>query len=108
MKDLTKKYYKIKEVAEMFELNNSTLRYWESCFDTLRPLKTKGNERLYSHENIRLVEQIVDLTRNKGLTLNGARKIIQSPTLQTTQPVEELVEKLLNIKAELLAIKKYL
>jgi DNA-binding transcriptional MerR regulator len=108
VKTLDKKYYKIKEVAEMFAVNASTLRYWETCFEKLKPLKTKGNERMYSHENIRLIEQIVALTRQKGLTLSGAKKILQSPSLQSQKPVDELVEKLQLIKDEIQSIKKFL
>lgn len=72
-----KKNFKIGEVAKMFGVNTSLLRFWETEFEELTPLKTKGGERIYREEHINLIEQIYDLTKNKGYTIPGAKEVLK-------------------------------
>lgn len=70
----TKKlYYKIGEVAEMFDLNTSTIRFWESEFEVLRPRKNAAGNRKYTERDIRYIQIIYQLVKVKGYTLQGAK-----------------------------------
>ena len=73
-----KTYYSIKEVAEMFDLNESTLRYWEQEFSFLRP-KTSGPARIrqYQEKDIEQVKLIHNLVKIRGFKLSAAREILQ-------------------------------
>ena len=68
-----KLYYTITEVATMFSINASKLRFYENEFETLQPKKNGANKRLYTKANIDHLREILDLTQNKGYTLPGAR-----------------------------------
>ncbi len=71
--EIKKLYYRIGEVAEMFKVNTSTIRYWESEFDVLRPRKsTKGN-RLFTERDLRYLQIIYQLVKVKGYTIQGAK-----------------------------------
>ncbi|MCO6495889.1 MAG: MerR family transcriptional regulator [Bacteroidetes bacterium] len=71
-----RKNFRIGEVAKMFKVNTSLLRFWEKEFEELKPHKTKGGERIYREEQIKLISQIYDLTKVKGYTLSGAKEIL--------------------------------
>ncbi|MGB4341917.1 MAG: MerR family transcriptional regulator, partial [Dysgonamonadaceae bacterium] len=64
-------YYSIKEVADHFAVNVSLLRFWEKEFDNINPKKTAGGTRQYTKEDIRQVEIVYHLVKDKGLTLEG-------------------------------------
>ena len=70
----TKIYYTIGETAQMLGVNTSTLRFWETEFDCLRPTKTARGERRYTHGDIDLLRHILYLTHEKGFTLEGAKE----------------------------------
>jgi len=71
--EVKKIYYRIGEVAKMFNVNTSTIRYWESEFDVLRPRKsTKGN-RLFTERDMRYLQVIYQLVKVKGYTIQGAK-----------------------------------
>ena len=72
--ELTKKYYRIGDVAELLELPQSTLRFWESEFSELRPKRNKKGTRLYTPNDIDILRLIRFLVKDKGLTLDGARE----------------------------------
>jgi len=100
-----KKYFRIGDVAAKFNVNASLLRYWETQFEELKPLKTKGKERLYTLDNIKLIEQIFELTKTKGYTLAGAKEILSSSKGKLEHQIE-IKEKLLKIKGFLEDLKK--
>ena len=77
-KDLTKLYYSIGEVAEMFGVTTSLIRYWESEFPTLRPGKNNRGERKFTARDIEQIELIYNLVKERGFTLEGAKKEISS------------------------------
>ena len=72
-KQMQRLYYSISEVAKMFDVNESTLRFWEKEFDIIQPRKTAKGTRFYRQEDIESVRLIYHLVKEKGLTLAGAR-----------------------------------
>ena len=73
-----KLYFKIGEVAELTGIKPHVLRYWESEFKSIRPTKSRTNQRLYRRQDIELVLQLKDLLYNQGFTIAGARKQLRS------------------------------
>ena len=71
-----KRYFTIGEASKICDVKAHVLRYWESEFQELQPIKRKGNRRYYQQKDIILVLQIKDLLQNKGFTIDGARNII--------------------------------
>lgn len=72
-----KYYYSIGEVAKMFNVNTSLIRYWENEFDVLRPRKNKKGNRLFTQRDVRYVHVIYHLTKVKGYTLAGAKMALK-------------------------------
>ena len=72
-----KYYYSIGEVAAMFNVNTSMIRYWEKEFDVLRPRKNKKGNRLFTERDIRYVHVIYQLLKVKGYTLAGAKQALK-------------------------------
>ncbi|MFX6315260.1 MerR family transcriptional regulator, partial [Acinetobacter baumannii] len=68
-----KLYYSISEVAEWFKVNPSLLRFWESEFDILQPRKNRKGDRLFKKEDIKNLELIYYLLRNKKYSIEGAK-----------------------------------
>ena len=101
-----KLYYSITEVSEMFELNASTLRFWEKEFDFLSPTKNKKGNRLFTQKDIDSIAQIVDLVKQKGYTLQGAKEQIKNKSnLKSATTINaEVIEKLKKIKAKLIKL----
>ena len=73
----TKTYYTIGEVANMFGLNTSNIRYWENEFSILRPRKNKKGNRLFTERDVRYVHVIYQLLKVKGYTLAGAKQALK-------------------------------
>lgn len=103
-----KLYYNISEVAAMFGLNESTLRYWEKEFPFLKP-KTKGPSlvRQYSEKDIEQIRLIHNLVKVRGFKLAAAKKIINNNRTGADKTAEVL-ERLMGIKDELTAMKHQL
>ena len=104
-KDL-KRYYSIREVAEMFGLNESTLRYWETEFPYLKP-KTSGPAKIrqYQEKDIEQIRLIHHLVKVRGFKLAAAKKIINSNRDGADRRAEVLT-RLIDIRADLQALKK--
>ena len=98
-------YYSIKEVADHFAVNVSLLRFWEKEFDNINPKKTAGGTRQYTKEDIRQVGIVYHLVKENGLTLEGARQALKSKKDDEEKRIE-LVERLQNIKNELVSIEE--
>jgi len=75
---LTKRYYTIAEVSEMFDVAKSLLRYWEGEFKQIQPRKDRGGVRRYTAKDIEQVQRIYDLVKERGFTIDGARKELSS------------------------------
>ena len=72
-----KYYYSIGEVAKMFGVSTSMIRYWENEFEVLRPRKNKKGNRLFTQRDVRYVHMIYHLTKVKGYTLAGAKMALK-------------------------------
>lgn len=102
-----KLYYSISEVAEMFDVSETLLRYWEKEFPTISPRKSGRNIRQYTKEDIEEIRLIHNLVKVRGMKLAAAREALKknrTGVLQTT----EVMERLEWIREELLKIKKEL
>ncbi len=69
-----KLYYSIGEVAKMFDVNTSLIRFWEKEFDIIKPKKNKKGNRLFTKKDIDNFHIIFHLVKEKGMTLKGAKK----------------------------------
>lgn len=100
-----KLFFSISEVAQMFDVNESTLRFWEKEFEMISPRKTAKGTRFYKQEDIDAVRLIYHLVKERGMTLAGARQKLKD-NKDTTIRQEEIVNKLKQIKEELIAMKE--
>lgn len=104
---MEKLFYSISEVAEIFNVNQSNLRYWEKEFKQLKPRRNDKGTRFYSPGDIQVIKQIIYLVSEQKLTLDGARrKLTQRKDAVAKQ--QELVERLKTIRKELLGISSAL
>ena len=101
-----KLYYSIKEVAEMFDLNESTLRYWEQEFPFLNP-KVRGAAKIrqYQEKDIEQIRLIHNLVKERGFKLAAARKIL-TQNRKGVEKKADVLERLISVRAELQALKK--
>ncbi|MCT8338797.1 MerR family transcriptional regulator [Flavobacteriaceae bacterium TK19130] len=102
-----KRYYGIGEVADAFGVNASLIRFWEKEFDILQPKKNAKGNRKFTPEDIKNLEFIYHLVKERGFTLEGA-KIHLKENKKDTLSNFEIIRKLESIKAELLKIKDQL
>lgn len=102
-----KLYYSIKEVAAMFGLKETLLRYWETEFPKLRPQKNKRGVRQYTKENIEDLRMIVHLVKDRHMTLQGARETMRHNNPNKDKQFE-LIERLTAVSNELQAIGREL
>ncbi len=77
-KQLTKLYYTIGEVAVMFEVNPSLIRFWEKEFTIIQPKKNKKGNRLFTPKDIINFNKIYNLVKKQGFTLEGAKNALKS------------------------------
>lgn len=98
-----KLYYSISEVSELFDLNASTLRFWEKEFEELKPTKNKKGNRLFTQKDIDHIAKIVDLVKHQGFTIQGAKEQMKQKS-KVAGSNEEIIKRLQEIKAKLLAM----
>lgn len=98
-----KLYYSIGEVARLLDVAPSVLRFWESEFPQIKPVKNKRGVRSYTKHDIDLLRRIHHLTRDCGYTLDGARE--QMRTRPIDDPHMELVANLSDLRHFLVALK---
>lgn len=101
-----KQYYSIGEVASMFRVNQSLLRFWESEFDIIQPRKNRKGDRHFRPIDIRNLQLIHDLLRRRKLTIEGAKDFLKKN--KKSQEQFELIQSLQKIKAFLLELKSSL
>lgn len=75
-KDNSKIYYSISEVAKLFDVSTSLIRFWETEFDFLKPHKNGKGDRRFTKKNIEELQLIYSLVKERGFTLKGAKKEI--------------------------------
>lgn len=98
MEVLTKRYYSISEVAQMFEMNISKLRFWEEQFPTFEPKRDRSGDRKYTQDDIKLLQEIVDLVDGQGYTIEGAKKALEN-NKKKKNANQGVIDKLYEIKS---------
>ena len=101
--EITKLYYSIGEVSEMFDVSKSLIRFWEAEFDILKPHKNSKGDRRFTQKNLDQFKIIYNLVKVRGFTLDGAKREISSnkdnlmkrnETLKTLENLKEFLEKM--------------
>ncbi len=104
---IEKVYYSIGEVAELFEVNQSLIRFWEKEFDILKPQKNKKGNRLFTKSDLENLKLIYHLVRERGYTLQGAREKLKQNRENVVNSVQ-MISSLNKVKEFLLELKKEL
>ena len=104
---IEKLYYSIGEVAKIFEVNTSLIRFWEKEFDIIKPHKNKKGNRLFTQKDIDHFHLIYHLVKERGMTLKGARKKLKE-NKEETENNFEVVKKLQDIRKVLVDMKETL
>ncbi|MBT8283489.1 MAG: MerR family transcriptional regulator [Muriicola sp.] len=102
-----KRYYGIGEVARAFDVNTSLIRFWEKEFDVLQPKKNAKGNRKFTPDDIKHLQLIYHLVKERGFTLEGAKIHLKEEKKKTLSNFE-IIQKLERVKAELVKIKKQL
>ncbi len=106
-KQSLKVYYSIGEVAEMFQVNTSLIRFWEKEFDIIKPHKNKKGNRQFTKTDIDNFHLIFHLVKEKGMTLKGAQLKL-SESKAETEAHFEVIKRLKAVREELIQIKAQL
>lgn len=96
------------EVAEMFDVNQSLIRYWESKFDCLRPKKNKKGNRMFRPEDIEHFKIIYHLVKECGMTLDGAKRAMKQHGADEVSRNAELLERLQSVRSMLVEVREIL
>lgn len=102
-----KQYYRIGEVAKAFGVNTSLIRFWEKEFDIIKPKKNKKGNRLFRQNDIKNLQMIYHLVKEKGFTLSGAKKKLKEKP-EKTKNNHDIIVRLEGIKSELIKFKNQL
>jgi len=102
-----KLFYKISEVAKMFAMNISAVRYWEKEFDILKPKKNKKGNRLFTPKDIKNLQIIYHLVKERGFTIEGAKKKLTENKEDTIDNIE-IVSHLRDIRGFLVNLREEL
>jgi len=98
-----KRYYSIGEVAAIFSVSKSLIRYWETEFTFLKPYKNSKGERRFTKENLQQFETIYRLLKDKGYTIKGAKRELENKkdwfakkekAIASLKKIKELLEEL--------------
>ncbi len=113
---IKKLYYSISEVSKITGLEQYVLRYWESEFPQLKPAKNRAGNRIYTNKDIKLINTIKDLLRDKKYTIGGAKKVLEgyAPdpeageqlSLLDASPKKKIQDE--EIRAEMMEVKEFL
>ena len=104
---IEKLFYTIGEVAEMFDVNTSLIRFWEKEFDIIKPQRNKKGNRLFTKKDVENFYIIYHLVKERGLTLEGAKRKMHDNREDTINNFE-VVKSLESIKEMLLEVKEML
>jgi len=113
---LTKLYYSIGEVAELFDVNTSLIRFWEKEFSAIKPKKNNKGNRLFTVKDIVTIDRIYELVKEEGHTLDGARKSLRERksgtkkvSIETSPPslhdYKDVIDRLETLKTKILKMK---
>jgi DNA-binding transcriptional MerR regulator len=99
-----KLYFSIGELAKAFDVNASLIRFWDKEFDILKPKKNAKGNRIFTQEDVKNLQLIFHLVKERGFTLEGAKTHLKEGQKKTLDKFE-IVSRLEGIKAQLQAIK---
>ena len=102
-----KLYYTIGEVATMFNVNTSLIRFWEKEFDIIKPKKNKKGNRLFTQKDIDNFHIIYHLVKENGMTLKGAKKKMKE-NKEDAEHNFEIIKSLESIKEMLIEVRESL
>lgn len=105
--ELTKLYYSIGEVADMFGVAASVIRYWESEITYLHPSKNSKGERRYTPADIKKLQDVYHLIKERGFTIDGAKKELSLQKSQTKN-TNQIIKKLEALKSKVEKFKNSL
>lgn len=106
-KEITKLYYPIGEVAEMFEVNTSMIRFYEKEFDILQPKKNAKGNRLFRQEDIDNLKIIFNLIKDKGFTLQGAKDYMKTNKNEVVEN-QKIIDSLEKLKSFMIKLNEEL
>jgi len=98
-------YYSIGDLAGMFQVNPSLIRFWEKEFDILKPTKSKKGNRYYTPKDVDNFHLIYHLVKERGYTLQGAREKLKQNTDEILRDFE-VIKSLKKVQAFLQNLKK--
>ena len=104
LKKINKLYYSIGEVSKITGLKQYVLRYWETEFTVLKPVKNSAGNRIYKDNDIKLIKYIQDLLYKKKYTIKGAKMHLSdqfSNSVNKSSDIQEIKQDLINIKKSL-------
>ncbi len=106
-RDITKLYYTMGEVTQMFDVNASQIRFYEREFDILQPKKNRKGNRLFSPEDVENLKIIFNLVKEKGFTLQGAKEYLKTNKGEVKEN-QKVIDSLERLKQFLLEVKEQL
>ena len=106
-KKIEKLFYPIREVAQMFDVSVSSIRYWEKEFDILKPKKNKKGNRMFAKKDVENLRIIYHLTKERGFTVEGAKKKLRENKTDTIDNIE-IISHLKNIRKFLVDFREEL
>jgi DNA-binding transcriptional MerR regulator len=104
-KEIEKLYYSIGEVAEVFNVAPSLIRFWESEFEIIKPKKNRKGNRQFTQEDINNVRTIYHLVKEKGFTLQGAKEMLRND-IQAVRDKMEMIESLKRVRSFLSELRE--
>ncbi len=104
-KAIEKKYYAIGEVADMFDVATSLIRFWEGEFDIIKPKKNRKGNRQFTREDIENVKLIYHLVKEKGFTLLGAKEMLKNDS-KAVRDKMEMIDSLNMVKNFLVNLRQ--
>ena len=106
-REISKLYYTMGEVTEMFNVNASQIRFYEREFDIIQPKKNKKGNRLFSPEDVENLKIIFHLVKEKGFTLQGAKEHLKGNRTEIKEN-QKVIDSLEKLKKFLLEVKEQL
>ena len=103
-----KLYYRIGEVADMFKVNTSLIRFYEKEFDIIKPHRNNKGNRLFTQNDVDHFHTIFHLIKEKGYTLDGAKLKLREKRTSANAPEQDVLNSLLRMKRFLLELREQL
>jgi DNA-binding transcriptional MerR regulator len=106
-REISKMYYSMGEVTEMFGVNHSLIRYYEKEFDIIQPKKNKKGNRYFTADDLENLKIIFHLIRDKGYTIQGAKDHLKND-INGSKDQQSVITSLENLKKFLLEVRDQL